>query len=96
MSYSSSHFTFYMKKHLLISILILSCFLSNAQERYFNLYPGWSVRFAYERDNSFYLSGLDTIFEYNSNTPIHNLTSKNGELIESHRNVSDTIYGFSF
>jgi hypothetical protein len=73
-----------------------SCFLCNAQERYFNLYPGWSVRFAYENNNSFYFSGLDTIFEYNSNTPIHNITSKNGELIESHRYVSDTIYGFSF
>ena len=93
-----SHFFTDMKTIYFYLLCFLLCLtlISNAQERFYNLYPGWSVRFTVEENNSYFFAGLDTIFQYDSNTSIFNITDKTGSLTESYRFVSDTIIGFSF
>jgi hypothetical protein len=84
-----------MKKISLIIILFYCINISYAQERFFNLYPGWEITHVEEGSSEHLLFGSDTLYSGNSNTPIRIKITENGNFIEYDRYVSDTIYGFS-
>ena len=83
-----------MKKILLIIILFCGISVSYAQERFFNLYPGWITKYVEETEDCYLLFSEDTLYQ-NSITPIFSKIDLLGNFIESFRYVSDTIYGFS-
>lgn len=58
-----------MKRNLILFFIILPFFI-HAQERFFNLYPGWVINKSYVKSNGYYLIGSDTIDAGYSNTPI--------------------------
>lgn len=84
-----------MKKILLLIILFYCISVSYAQERFFNLYPGWEITHVEEGSSEHLLFGSDTLYSGNSNTPIRIKITESGNFIEYDRYVSDTIYGFS-
>jgi len=84
-----------MKKLFLFTILFYYIVFSEAQERFFNSYPGWKINYVDEYFDDYLLYGSDTLYSGYSNTPIRIKINKMGEYLESFRYVSDSIYGFS-
>jgi hypothetical protein len=84
-----------MKKILLLILLFCCVSITYAQERFFNLYPGWEITHVEEGSSEHLLFGSDTLYSGNSNTPIRIKITENGNFIEYDRYESDTIYGFS-
>jgi len=82
-----------MKRVLLFIIMFYSIIATNAQERFFNLYPGWVTINIKYCEESIVLSGLDTIDMGYSNTPIFNIINLHGDLINAYRYYNDTVDG---
>ncbi len=75
--------------------MFYSIIVTYAQERFFNLYPGWITKYVLESENNYLLFSDDTLYYPNSITPIFSKIDLLGNFIESFRYVNDTIYGFS-
>lgn len=84
-----------MKKTLEIILFSVLPLLVSAQERFYSLYPGWEIRRTKEVVGGYIFAGTDTLDYGYSNTPIYNQVDYMGNLLNTYRYVSDTIYGFS-
>ncbi|MBP7463893.1 MAG: T9SS type A sorting domain-containing protein, partial [Bacteroidales bacterium] len=84
-----------MKKAYIIMVITLLPLLVFSQERFYYLYPGWTINVAIESENIYTTLGLDTLNYGYENTPIFNIIDESGYLLNSYRYVSYTIVGFS-
>ena len=82
-----------LMKNVLVVILIMFSFFAYAQERFFNLYPGWVIMKAYEKDDGYDLVGLDTINSGYSNTPVEVKIDIYGNQESIVRYINDTVDG---
>ncbi len=84
-----------MKKVIVIVVALVVVLQLFSQERFYSLYPGWTINVAIESENIYTTLGLDTLNYGYENTPIFNVLDETGDLLHSYRYVSDTIVGFS-
>ncbi len=86
-----------MKKiKLLILFFVLSYSITFSQERFFGLYPGWTINYSLETETGYNMFGLDYSSEECETPPILSKTDLYGNLLNSQSYISDTLAGFTF